>query len=308
MELNLKEKIKRFNILLILVLLVFVSSILSPNFLEINNLLNVVRQASLLGLIAFGMTLIIISGGIDLSVGSMVAVASVLSSTLIQDHNVLYAVIVSLTVTTLIGIINGIIITKGKLQPFLVTLAMMVTARGFSQIYAKGMLIEIFNESFLSIGRGHFIGIPIPVIILAIAFLLIYFIMNRTVLGISIFAIGGNSKASYLSGLSVNTIKTILYGISGLLSGIAGLIYTSRLGAGYGMAGMQYELEAIAAVVMGGTLMSGGSGKVTGTLAGVLIIAVLKTILNMLNVPAPYHLILQAAIIIGAVITHRKIK
>ncbi|MGB4412548.1 MAG: ribose ABC transporter permease [Atribacterales bacterium] len=306
MDLSVKKIIRDNNTFVILIALIIVSSMLSPKFLSTTNLLNILRQATLVGLMAFGMTPIIISGGIDLSVGSMMAVASVLSSTLIQHHSVLMAIIIPLLLTMFLGMINGLIITKGNVQPFLATMAMMVIARGFSQIYVGGLLVQVFNEGFLYLGRGYFLGIPIPVIILLITFGVMLFLIKRTVLGISVYAIGGNEACSYLSGLQIDKVKIVLYTISGLLSGLSGLIYTSRLGAGYGMAGMYSEMDVIAAVVMGGTLMSGGVGTLTGTLWGVLIIGIIQNILNMLNVPAPYHPIVTSIILISAVVAQKR--
>lgn len=292
-----------------LIFLIAVLSILSPNFLTVNNILNVLRQVSINALIAFGMTFVILTGGIDLSVGSILALAGAITGGLLASGmDPLLAVLVGILIGFTLGAINGFIITKGKVAPFIATLATMTIYRGLTLVYTDGRPITNFTEStfFNSIGRGYVLGIPIPVIIMIIIFIISYFILRKTTFGKSVYAIGGNEEASRLSGIKVDRIKIIVYSISGALAALAGIILTSRLNSAQPTAGASYELDAIAAVVLGGTSLSGGKGRIFGTLVGALIIGVLNNGLNLLNVSSFYQQVVKGGVILLAVLLDRK--
>lgn len=292
-----------------LIFLIAVLSILSPNFLTVNNILNVLRQVSINALIAFGMTFVILTGGIDLSVGSILALAGALTGGLLAGGmDPLLAVLLGILIGFALGAINGIIITKGKVAPFIATLATMTIYRGLTLVYTDGRPITGFTEStfFNSIGRGYVLGIPIPVIIMIIIFIIAYFILRKTTFGKSVYAIGGNEEATRLSGIKVDRIKIIVYSISGALAALAGIILTSRLNSAQPTAGTSYELDAIAAVVLGGTSLSGGKGRIFGTLVGALIIGVLNNGLNLLDVSSFYQQVVKGGVILLAVLLDRK--
>lgn len=292
-----------------LIFLIAVLSILSPNFLTVNNILNVLRQVSINALIAFGMTFVILTGGIDLSVGSILALAGALTGGFLAGGmDPLLAVLVGILIGFALGAINGFIITKGKVAPFIATLATMTIYRGLTLVYTDGRPITNFTEStfFNSIGRGYVLGIPIPVIIMIIIFIISYFILRKTTFGKSVYAIGGNEEATRLSGIKVDRIKIIVYSISGALAALAGIILTSRLNSAQPTAGASYELDAIAAVVLGGTSLSGGKGRIFGTLVGALIIGVLNNGLNLLNVSSFYQQVVKGGVILLAVLLDRK--
>jgi ribose/xylose/arabinose/galactoside ABC-type transport system permease subunit len=283
----------------LLFFLVLLGSFFSQKFLTLSNMFNVLRQMSEVGIIAFAITPIIIAGKIDLSVGALMAVASVLSSTMLKvGYPVFYVIFASLGITALIGFLNGILIAKAGLESFLVTLSMMGISRGLAQIFVEGRLVEFGDSAFLGIGRSYIGFVPVPVFILAITFFLFWILLNFTVLGVRVFAIGGNPTASYYSGLSISKNLVFWYLMSGFFAGLSGLIYTARIGAGEGMAGYNYELDAIAAVVVGGTPLSGGRGGLIGTLVGVVIIGIVTNLSNMLGVTFSTQIVIKALIIL----------
>jgi ribose transport system permease protein len=251
-------------------------------FLTPENILNVLRQNSMPGLVALGMTFVILTGGIDLSVGSLVAVAGVLAANL-AGRGSLVAVILAVGLTTLLGLANGLIIAKARIQPFIVTLAMMIAARGLALASTgeQSVRVEKLSEGFTWLGRGLIGPIPVPVFMLAVAFLLGWAVLNHTRFGRHVCALGDNQEAARLMGLNVERVTVGVYGLSGMLAGLAGVILASRLGAGQPVAGAGWELDAIAAVVVGGTLLSGGQGGVGATLVGVLLLGVIFNIFNL---------------------------
>jgi ribose transport system permease protein len=302
------EIINRFKTGIGLLVLVIVLSFMSPYFLTIPNLLNVVRQVSIIAVISFGMTMVILTGGIDLSVGSMLAFAGAISAGMMVNSglNVFLAIFLGLAAGTALGLFNGIAVAKAKLPAFIVTLAMMTVARGFTLIYTNGRPISGFNETFRFFGAGYLSRIPIPVVIMFILLIVIYILLKKTPLGRYIYAIGGNETATKLSGINTDKIKIAVYALNGFLAAVSGIILTSRLNSAQPMAGEGYELDAIAAVVLGGTSLSGGSGSVVGTIIGALIIAVLNNGLNLLNVSSFYQLVAKGAVILLAVFLDRK--
>ncbi len=252
------------------------------SFLTPENLLNVLRQNSMLGLVALGMTFVILTGGIDLSVGSLLAVAGVIAANL-AGRGVLIAVLVAIGFTTLLGTINGVVIARARIQPFITTLAMMIAARGLALAYTGEQSVRVsrLSEGFTWLGRGWVGPIPVPVLILAVAFAVGWIVLKYTRFGRHVYALGDNEEAARLMGLNVGRVTLGVYALSGLLAGLAGVILAARLGAGQPVAGTGWELDAIAAVVVGGTLLTGGQGGVGGSLVGVLLLGVIFNLFNL---------------------------
>ncbi|RXZ01443.1 ribose ABC transporter permease [Fictibacillus sp. S7] len=292
-----------------LAIILIVLSILSPQFFTLANILNVLRQVSINALIAFGLTFVILTGGIDLSVGSMLALSGAITAGLMAGGtDPILAMLVGLAAGAVMGAINGLIITKGKVAPFIATLATMTVFRGLTLVYTDGKPITGLSDdmSFVLMGRGYFAGIPIPVIWMLVSFAVLWFLLKKTTFGRRTYAIGGNEEASLLSGIKVDRIKVMIYSLTGLLSAFAGIILTSRLNSAQPTAGTAYELDAIAAVVLGGTSLSGGRGWIFGTLIGALIIGVLNNGLNLLNVSSFYQQVVKGGVILLAVLLDRK--
>jgi len=286
--------------------LCFILSFLSPVFLTVANLSNVILQASINATLACGMTFVIISGGIDLSVGSVLALSGVvMGSVLKSDAPLFLALSSSLVIGALCGLINGLFITLGNLPPFISTLGMMSITRGAALFYTGGRSISGFKLNLLLLGNGMIFGIPILIVIMAVTYIIAFFVLKYTQLGRYTYAIGGNEEATRLSGISIQWYKTIVYVISGLTAGIAAIMLTARLNSAQPIAGMTYELDAIAATVIGGTSLSGGEGKISGTIIGALIISVLRNGLNLLNVSSFIQQIVIGAVIIVAVLVDK---
>ena len=308
---NIKELLVEYKSLVGLVILIAVVGVLSSSFFTVPNLLNVLRQTSINGVIAAGMTFVILTGGIDLSVGSILAFSgAVAASCLASGQSMVVTIILTLVIGAGVGLLNGIIIAKGKLQPFIVTLATMTILRGATLVFTDGKPISLGSGSgavaFGKIGGGSIFEIPTPVIIMILAFAICYYILTQTKMGRYTYALGGNEEATKLSGLNADRIKMFVYTVSGLLASVAGIIITSRLFSVQPNAGNGYELDAIAAVVLGGTKLAGGKGKITGTIIGALIIGVLSNALNLLNVSSYFQMIAKGVVILIAVLLDRK--
>ena len=289
--------------------LIVVLWILTPHFLTVSNLLNVAQQATIIAIIAVGMTFVIITGGIDLSVGSVLAFAGVvMASALHSGVPFPLALLIGLGVGLLSGVVNGLLITIGRLPPFIATLGMMSVARGAALMFTEGRPISGFSEGFRSIATGEILLIPAPVVIMIVVYLIAHFVLKRTKLGRYTYAIGGNEEAALLSGINVRLNKTMVYGIAGVLSGLAAILLTARLNSAQPIAGMSYELDAIAATVIGGTSLLGGEGTVLGTLIGALIMAVLRNGLNLLSVSSFFQQVVIGSVIIFAVLIDMALK
>ncbi|MBE9610279.1 ABC transporter permease [Chitinilyticum piscinae] len=284
-------------------------SIASPDFLTMGNLLNVMRQVSINALIAFGMTLVILLGGIDLSVGSILALSSVLTAKLISALGLdpALATMIGILAGALMGAANGVVIAKGKVAPFIATLGTMTILRGLSLVFSEGRPVTGLNSDFFSMLGGGYVAnlIPVPVIWMLLLFVVFWFVLKKTVFGRHVYAVGGNEEASRLSGLSVDSVKIWVYTISGAMSAMAGIILTSRLNSAQPTAGTGYELDAIAAVVLGGTSLTGGRGWIFGTLVGALLIGVLNNGLNLLGVSSFYQQVIKGVVILLAVLIDR---
>ncbi|MFR5131362.1 MAG: ABC transporter permease subunit [Terrisporobacter sp.] len=275
-NIDLKEFLIKYKSLVGLLVLITIVTILSPSFLSTKNIFNILRQTSVNGIIAAGMTFVILTGGIDLSVGSILAISgAVCASLLASGQNIIIAVLVALIIGAMVGFLNGFIITKGKLQPFIATLATMTILRGLTLVYTDGKPITLGSGDlaikFGQIGGGKIFGIPTPALIMILVFAICTFVLKNTQMGRYTYALGSNEEATKLSGLNTDKIKIAVYTISGILASVAGIIITSRLFSAQPTAGDGYELDAIAAVVLGGTSLTGGKGKITGTIIGALI-------------------------------------
>ncbi len=298
------KNFRQYGIFVVFGIICLIISSISPQFLTVSNWTIIITQVSINALLAFGVTFVIITGGIDLSLGSIVAVAGVSAAMLAHpdSYPVLLPIFAGLFAGLLIGAFNGFIITKSKIAPFIVTLGTMTIGRGLALILSKGRPVSNLSDSFVFIGSGKIMGIPVLIIILIVMFLLCSVILNKTILGRYIYAVGGNEQAARASGINVNQVKMAVYSISGILAGLAGILLTSRITTGQPNAGAGFELDAIAAVVIGGTSTTGGKGSIAGTLIGVLLIGVINNSLDLLNVTSYYQQVVMGVIIIGAVV------
>ena len=314
-ELGTKSPVKRlaallseYGILLAFLVLVIALSFASPFFLRPSNILNVLRQTSINAILSIGMTFVILTSGIDLSVGSILAFSGIVAASFASEamggavYHPLVAAAMGLIGGVVLGAINGVLVARWRMPAFVVTLGMLSMARGFTFIYTDGMPVPRIDESFLFWGQGVILGIPFPVIVLAIVFAVAWVILYKTRYGRYIYAVGGNEKSAKISGVNTRLIIFSVYVISGLLSALGGIILTARTTAGLPQAGQAYELDAIAAVVIGGTSLSGGQGSLTGTLTGALLIGVINNGLDLLGVSSYYQQVIKGAIIIGAVL------
>lgn len=276
----------------------------SSSFLTPKNMFNILRQISTNMLLACGMTMVIILGGIDLSVGSIIALSGVLSAGCVARYGlpIPVALLVGVLVGLLIGCINGGIIALTTIPPFIVTLATMNVARGLAKVYTGGSPVRVVTKEWQFLGAGYIGPVPVPVIIMIVVVIISTLIMNRTKMGRHIYAVGGNAQAAVFSGIKVAKVKFFVHAFSGVMAGLAGIILASRMYSGQPTAGEGAEMDAIAAVVVGGTSMSGGSGKIGGTVIGALIIGILNNGLNLLNVNSFWQDVVKGIVILLAVL------
>lgn len=306
---KLSEVTQKLGPLLGFIILVVIVSVLNPAFMEPLNILNLLRQVAINALIAFGMTFVILTGGIDLSVGSILALSSAfVANLMLAGVDPILAILIGCIAGAIMGAINGLLITKGKMAPFIATLATMTIFRGLTLVYTNGNPITGLGDdlSFQLFGRGYFLGIPVPAITTMIVFAVLWIILHKTAFGRKTYAIGGNEKAAIVSGIKVHRVKIMIYSLAGLLSALAGSILMSRLNSAQPTAGQSYELDAIAAVVLGGTSLTGGRGWIVGTLIGALIIATLNNGLNLLGVSSFFQMVVKGVVILIAVLIDRK--
>ncbi|MFW7525706.1 ribose ABC transporter permease [Vibrio ostreicida] len=308
-----KESLIEQKSLIALLFLIVVVSFLNPHFFSVDNLLNILRQTSVNAIIAVGMTLVILTAGIDLSVGSVLALCGALAASLIaMEVPVMIALPMSLIAGAGLGALSGFIIAKGKVQAFIATLVTMTLLRGVTMVYTDGRPISTgftdTADAFAWFGTGYVLGIPVPVWLMVLVFAAVWYLLTHTRFGRYVYALGGNESATRLSGINVDRVKIGVYAICGLLAALAGIIITSRLSSAQPTAGMGYELDAIAAVVLGGTSLMGGKGRIMGTLIGALIIGFLNNALNLLDVTSYYQMIAKALVILLAVLVDNKNK
>lgn len=311
---SIKDYVQEYGALIALVLLVVVIGAISPQFRTLNNFLSLLRQSSVNGFIAFGMTLVILTGGIDLSVGSTLAVTGALCAGMITRMGIPVpaAMLLTLVLGFLLGAVSGLLITKGRLQPFIATLVTLTVYRGLTLIYTGGRPISGLTKAeymggpvLQFFGKGDIAGIPFPVILFIGVFVIFFIILNKTTMGRKVYAVGSNAKCAELAGISINKVKMMVYSFSGVMAALSGLILLSRLNSAQPTLGEGFELDAIASVALGGTSMNGGRGKITGTLIGILIIAVLNNGLNILGVSSYYQDVVKGLVILVAVLSDK---
>lgn len=306
---EIKKMLKTQSALMTFAILFIIASVRYEQFLTVLNLSNVLRQVSMIGLIAVGMTFVILIGGIDLSVGSILALSGVVAAHL-SNTSLVLAIVVPLLLGIVLGAINGMVVTKMKIAPFIATLAMMMGARGVAYIATGEQTIRVSKDVplFTKIARGYFLQIPIPVLILIVVVIIAVIVSKHTKFGRHIYAVGGNEEAAKMMGLEVDRIKILAYTISGFMSALAGIILTSRLGAGQPVAGEGWEMNVIAAVVIGGTLLTGGVGKFSGTFFGVLIIGMLTNMFNMQgNINTWWQNVLMGALLLTVIMFQSRV-
>ncbi len=301
-------RLSKLGVLLALLFFVAVFAIASPRFLTGDNFINVSRQISTNFIIGCAMTFVIITAGIDLSVGSFVALSGVLMAGLTVNYGLPWPAAIALTIFALagVGLLNGLAISRQGLQPFVVTLAMMSIARGLALAYTDGTPVFINDEVVLALGNGYIGPIPVPVILAAIIGLLAHVTLARTRLGRYVYAVGGNEEAARISGINVANIKLFVYGLSGALSAVAGVIMAGRLYSGNPTAGQDTALDVIAAVVIGGTSLFGGVGTILGTLLGAFIVGIISNGLTILNVPYYWQLVAKGLVIYIAMLIDKQ--
>ncbi len=299
--------LQRFGIAISFVLLCVALSLLSDRFLTLPNIVNILRQITINGIIAVGMTYVILIAEIDLSVGSVLALTSIVTADMLQKGlPIPLAILIGLALGALLGAVNGVITAKFRVPSFITTLGMLTSARGAALLYTEGRPITGLPDGFRALGRGEVAGIPAPVIIATVVFFLGWLILKRTQAGEYIYAIGNNPTAARLVGIPIGRYRTLVFLMGGLLAALAGMILTARLNSAQPTAGVAFELDAIAAVVLGGTSFSGGVGGLGGTLLGALIIGVLDNGLNLLNISSLYEQLVKGAVIALALLIHRK--
>lgn len=299
-----KGTLETYSLILVVLALVVILSIATRTFLTSSNLLNVLRQISINGILAIGMTFVVLTGGIDLSVGSIVAFCGIVSAGLIRDAKLpmVQVIVISLLIGIVMGMFNGYFVAFWNAAPFVVTLSLMTIARGMTFVYCNGKPISPLTAEFLNIGRGDILGIPIPAFILFLVFIIGFMMLKYFSIGRYIYAVGGNENSAMVSGINVRLVKLTAYAVSGCLCGLVAIILTSRVSAGMPQAGQSYELDAIAATVIGGTSLSGGRGRLWGTILGALLLGIVSNGLDLLNVSSFYQQIVKGIIILGAIL------
>ncbi len=297
---------ERYGLIIAFLIMIFAISLLSDRFLTFQNILNILRQSSINGIIAVGMTMVILTAGIDLSVGSILGLTAVITADMLHSGiPVFLAIFLGLFLGICIGLVNGILITRVKIPPFIATLGMMTLTRGLAFTFTQGKPITGLDEGFRVIGTGMTGPVPVPVIIAGIVFVAGYIFLKKSRHGENIYALGNNETAAHFSGIPVKRYMTLVYAVSGFLSALAGMILIGRLDSAQPIIGQGYEFDAIAAVVVGGTSFTGGHGSIWGTLIGVLIIAVINNGLNLLDVSSFYEQVVKGVVIAVALLLHR---
>jgi ribose transport system permease protein len=307
MKQDFRSLIYKYKTIIGLLVLSTIVTFITPRFLTVTNILNVLTQVSVNAIIAVGMSFVILTGGIDLSVGSTLAISGAIAAAIFKSNgNIVLAVLAALAIGAVIGTFNGVVISMRRIQPFIVTLATMTIFRGVTYVYTNGTPISGLGPGFTFLGNQRIAGIPLPVLLIALVFLIAWYIITQTRFGRFVYALGGNEDCTRLSGINTDRIKTFVYIICGSTAALSGVIVTSRIGSASPNAGVGYELDAIAAVVLGGTSTAGGEGSITGTIIGAMIIGVLNNGLNLMNVSPFYQSIIRGAVILLAVLLDKK--
>jgi ribose transport system permease protein len=301
MEISVNTIWKRFNRVIALGIIILIAYLFVPRFLSYTNIVNLVRQTFLLTLIAYGMALSMLVAGLDLSIGSVAALSSCLAATFISQGNVLLGIAVGLAVGGFCGLVNGLLIARFKLPDFVMTFSMMFIARGLAMTYMQGESIYGYPKSFTWMGKSFLGPVPMPVIISAVLMAVLYFFLNRTTIGRATYAVGVSKEAARFSGLSVPMKMAQIYTISGLLAGLAGLIYIARLSSAEAELGVLWPLEAIAVCVIGGISFAGGEGNILGLILGGIVMSVINNCINLLGIPPRFQDFFVGFVIILAV-------
>jgi inositol transport system permease protein len=302
-----RNLLHRFGLLFVILLVGLGLTLATDTFLSVANLTNVARQVSINGILAVGVTFVLLTAGVDLSLGSVVALSGVACATFAHpgDHSVIVPIAVGLLTGLTCGLVNGVLVTRGGVAPFIVTLGMMTIARGLALIFSGGRPVANMSNELTALA-GDVFGVPIPVLCFAGVALVSWFFLRHFRLGRHIYAVGGNENAARAAGVPVERVKLFAYGLCGLLTGLAGVVLAARITTGQPNAGQAYELDAIAAVVIGGTSLAGGVGTITGTLLGVLLIGVINNGLDLMGVSSYYQAVIKGVIIVGAVWLDRR--
>ncbi len=299
--LNVRGLIERFGTVISLVIVLIAASLLSDRFFSQTNIMNVIRQTAIVGVLAIGMTFVILTAGIDLSVGSTLALVVVLVASVLQTGSTWLGLLVGLLVGTAVGVVNGLGVTRGRIPPFVMTLGVAGVARGLAFLYTGGTPIPVLKQDFLVLGTGYLGPVPIPSIVFILLIVAAAVALRFTPFGRYVYAIGSNEEAARLSGINVPLYKVLVYALCGAMAAVAGILYAAQLAVGPPVAGQGYELDAIAAVVVGGASLMGGQGSIWGTLLGALIIGMLANILNLMGVSPFVQPLAKGALIIIAV-------
>ena len=302
-------KLKTMGMLWALIIICVIAAIISPQFLKASNIVNVIRLVSINGIIAMGMTFVVLTGGVDLSVGAIVGVVAVAVAMLFQRNvPIVLAVAVGLVIGAVLGAINGLGVTKGKLAPFIMTLGSLTALQGVSLYLANGSPQNWRDTGidFKFLGQGTLLGIPVPVYIFAAVFLISLYVLKYTEFGRNVYAVGDSREAARLSGINTKKVEALCFVITGFLSALSSIILISRLNVGEPTAGDGYELDALAMVYIGGCSTSGGSGSVVGTLIGAILLSVISNVLNLLGVSPFIQKVVKGLIIIGAVLLEKQ--
>jgi inositol transport system permease protein len=302
-----RNLLHRFGLLLVILFVGLALSLLTDTFLSVANFTNVARQISINGILAVGVTFVLLTAGVDLSLGSVVALSGVACATFAHpgEHSVFVPIAVGLLTGAACGLVNGVLVTRGGVAPFIVTLGMMTIARGLALIFSGGRPVADMSNELTALA-GDLFGIPIPVLCFAGVAAAAWFFLRNFRLGRHIYAVGGNENAARAAGVPVEKVKLFAYGLCGLLTGLAGVVLAARITTGQPNAGQAYELDAIAAVVIGGTSLAGGVGTITGTLLGVLLIGIINNGLDLMGVSSYYQAVIKGVIIVGAVWLDRR--
>lgn len=305
---GMKHAYEKVGVFLILMGIVLLLAILSPNFLTYINIINVIRQITFIALIAMGSMMIIITTGIDLSPGSIVGLTSVVVASYAHpgQHSLVITLLIGLSVGILAGLINGLLIAKTGLPPFIVTLGMFTTIRGLALLYSDGRPVNNLSKDFIFIGSGSVLGVPVPIIILLVVLVITHILLSNTQFGRHVYALGGNEQAAIISGINVRKIKILVYAYAGFMASLSGVVLSGRIASGQPGLGVGYELDAIAAAVIGGVSLSGGIGTVFGTISGALVIGVINNGMDLLNVNMYWQTISKGIIIIIAVLLDKQ--
>ncbi len=296
-----REALKKYGIMIGFILISIIISIITPNFLSYTNIMNILRQSSIIGIMAIGTTFVIIGGGFDISVGSILALSAALVLGLQKSMPWGGALLVTLAVGAFIGVVNGVLSAKVRIVPIIATLGTMTIVRGLTYLYTGGYPILGYSESFKFVGSGYLWAVPFPIILFLTSVVFWQFVLSKTTVGRYACAVGGNKESTRLSGISADTYQILTFVIGGLMAALAGIVYASRLNSATPLAGQGYELDAIASTVIGGTSVSGGEGTVVGTLVGVLLLTIISNMFNLLGIQVYVQYLIKGIIILAVV-------